>query len=118
MPSAGYAPSSRSWTPRAAASSSASLHPMDRVDRGTIQALLQAETPGDAEIVHAARLAIRYRDSRLSTDLMDLIREAANRWSITLDELYAQARSVWASDHSPAALQQDLAVGSGADVEG
>lgn len=90
---------------------------MDLVDRGTIESLARLDVPSEADIVHAARLAIRYRDSRLSSDLMALLLQAVTRWSLTLDELYARAQSIWSSGRAPAALQQDLEVGSGADVE-
>jgi hypothetical protein len=90
---------------------------MDKVDRQTIRSLLQTGWPSDADIVHAARLIIRYRDSRLSPDLFVLLGQAIQQWSLTTEEVFSMARSIWSSGRGPQALGQDQQVGSGADVE-
>lgn len=90
---------------------------MDRIDRETIQALRHVDTPSDAEVVQAARLVIRYRDSRLSRDLYHQLQQTLDRWSLSVPTLFRRARSIWQSGWRPGALEQDEAVGSGADVE-
>ena len=96
----------------------AGLHPMDTIDRQTIHSLSPSSEPSDADIVQAARLVMRYRDSRLSPDLMALLGQALQRWSLTVEELFSMARAIWQSGRGPQALNDDQPVGSGADVEG
>ncbi len=95
-----------------------SLHPLDAADRPVIAALLQVAAPGDADLVHAARLITRYRDSRLSADLADMLRQVLRNWSLSLSELQARTRAIWASGWRPTTTEQQVSVGSGADVEG
>ena len=84
-----------------------------------IERLLTTADPLDAELVHAARLHARYKDSLLSPDLLPKILQALENWSLSLDELHARTREIWRSgwrprlDDSP----QEQPVGSGADVE-
>lgn len=91
---------------------------MDRIDREAIQALQRVDDPSDFHVVQAARLVIRYRDSRLSTDLFPQLQQTLQRWSLTVPALFCRARSIWQSGWKPQSLEQDEAIGSGADVEG
>ncbi|MGA1730831.1 MAG: DUF3288 family protein [Steroidobacteraceae bacterium] len=95
-----------------------SLHPLDAEDRPVITALLEVATPTDTDLVHAARLITRYRDSRLSPDLADMLRQVLRNWSLSPSELQTRTRAIWASGWRPAMAEQQVSVGSGADVEG
>jgi hypothetical protein len=89
------------------------------VDREVIEALLSVETPLEIDIVQAARLTTRYRDSLLSPDLHLKLRQVLTRWSMTTADLYARSREIWMSGWLPSlAAPQQEDVGSGADVEG
>lgn len=105
-------PQPRSDTP-------ASLHPLDQADRLIIETLLTVETPLQIDIVQAARLVTRYRDSLLSPDLYSKLQQVMTCWSLTIAELHERARDIWMSDWCPSlATPQQQEVGSGADVEG
>lgn len=82
-----------------------------------INALLDVDQPSDQNIVDAARLVTRYRDSLLSRDLTGLLRQVLQRWGMTSDELYTMARTLWQSGWRPSSLDQSTEVGSGADVQ-
>jgi len=111
-------PANSAWLPDAPSRDTpAGLHPLDRTDRDTIDDLLFVKEPSDLDLVNAARLITRYRDSRLSTDLRDLLGRVLRNWSLTAAELFALTRAIWRSGWTPAALSQNEAVGSGADVE-
>jgi hypothetical protein len=93
------------------------LHPMDATDRQIIEAL-PASNPSDLDIVQAARLLVRYRDSLLSTDLHEQLQQTLAAWGLTALELNARARTIWQSGWRPALSTDQQEVGSGADVEG
>lgn len=96
-----------------------SIHPMDRNDRQIVMRLLDTQEPVELDIVNAARLVTRYRDSLLSPDLYALLQQVAANWAITLADIQERSRAIWLSGWKPpdyAAQPQD--VGSGADVEG
>lgn len=97
----------------------ASPHPLDGIDRPVIEALLAAPTPSDCDIVHAARLYVRYRDARLSPDLLPRILRAIETWGLSIEDLQSRARAIWASGWRPPVPEapQEQQVGSGADVE-
>lgn len=104
--------------PWAAPPAPAGLHPLDGIDRPTVSALLAVDVPSDADLIHAARLVMRYRGSRLSPDLIALLRQAVERWSMTVDELFLTVRAIWASGRGSAVIAEpDQQIGSGADVE-
>jgi hypothetical protein len=97
----------------------ASPHPLDGIDRPVIEALLTASAPSDQNLVDAARLLTRYRDSRLSPDLAPKILEALRNWSLSAEQLHERTRAIWASGWRPPVPEgpQEQQVGSGADVE-
>ena len=96
-----------------------SPHPLDQVDRRIIETLLSVETPLEIDIVQAARLITRYRDSLLSPDLYLKLQQVLTRWSMTTAELFERSRGIWMSGWLPSlAAPQQEDVGSGADVEG
>lgn len=94
------------------------LHPLDGQDRPLITALLQVSSPTDGDLVNAARLITRYRDSLLSPDLAGQLRQVLANWSLSLEQLQERTRSIWASGWRPAMAEQQAEIGSGADVEG
>ena len=97
----------------------ASPHPLDQTDRLIIETLLTVETPLQIDIVQAARLVTRYRDSLLSPDLYSKLQQVMTRWSLTIAELHERSREIWMSGWLPSlASPQQEEVGSGADVEG
>ncbi len=97
----------------------ASPHPLDQTDRRIIETLLTVERPLQIDIVQAARLTTRYRDSLLSPDLYTKLQQVLVRWSMTTAELYERSREIWMSDWRPSLNSpQQEDVGSGADVEG
>lgn len=105
--------------PTAARPSPASLHPLDQLDRPVIERLLAVSQPTDADLVDAARLIARYRDTRLSPDLRDSLRQVLRNWGLNLAQLQERTRAIWASGWRPQLeTAQEPEVGSGADVEG
>jgi hypothetical protein len=105
--------------PLTSQSVAASPHPLDGIDRPVIEALLATATPSDQDLIDAARLLTRYRDSRLSPDLIFKILKALENWSLSIGELHEHTRALWASGWRPLTPNspQEQQVGSGADVE-
>lgn len=98
----------------------ASLHPLDAVDRPIIEALLRVEQPGDEDIVHAARLWIRHRDSLVSPDLAEMLDAAFRRWGLSDSQVYKRAFDIWSRPGWRPSIdgqESSSTVGSGADVE-
>jgi hypothetical protein len=97
----------------------ASPHPLDSLDRPVIEALLDTPSPSDCDIVHAARLHTRYRESQLSPDLLSKILQALDNWQLSVEQLQERARAIWQSGWRPPYPDspQEQQVGSGADVE-
>jgi hypothetical protein len=95
-------------------------HPLDGTDRPIIEALGAVNPPSQLDIINAARLHIRYRDSRLSPDLLDQLLVAIQRWSLSTGELQERARAIWQSGWRPPlpGFVEEQPVGSGSDVEG
>lgn len=96
----------------------ASLHPLDKEDRVIIEGLLATAEPSSLDIVQAARLVQRYKDSLLSSDLYIKLQQAIERWGMTIEQLFDRSRSIWMSGWRP--TRDNAApseVGSGADVE-
>lgn len=118
MPPAWSPPVNSAWLPDAPSRDTpAGLHPLDRIDRETINDLLFVREPSELDLVNAARLITRYRDSRLSADLRGLLSRVLRNWSLSAAELFSITRAIWCSGWTPTAPSQDEAVGSGADVE-
>lgn len=118
MPPAWSPLANSAWLPDAPSRDTpAGLHPLDHIDRETIDDLLFVKEPSEIDLVNAARLITRYRDSRLSADLRDLLSQVLRNWSLSAAELFSMTRAIWGSGWTPAAPSQDEAVGSGADVE-
>jgi hypothetical protein len=95
-----------------------SVHPMDAVDREIVLKLLDVRQPTNMDIVNAARLLTRYRDSLLSADLYDLLQKVAANWRLTMADIQNRSREIWLSGWRPTFEQPEAQVGSGSDVEG
>jgi len=90
-------------------------HPMYGTDRRIVDRLLAASSPNEADITDCARLLMRYLGFPGARDIQqDLARSLAN-WRMDTDQLYRQARQIWASGWRPQ-VHADQEVGSGADV--
>jgi hypothetical protein len=93
-------------------------HPLYGVDRPTVDRLLAAEVPKDADLVDAARLLSRYDGFPGAFDLQDDLGRALRHWGLTRETLQARTRALWqggfrvGSADNPAAE----AVGSGFDA--
>lgn len=92
-------------------------HAMNAIDRETIDDLLSAREPSDADIVHAARLVMRYCNFSKASIQMPLLERVVRQWHLSFEELFSMARAIWQSGRGPQALADGQQVGSGSDVE-
>lgn len=90
-------------------------HPLHGADRDTVDRLLAAAEPGDADLVDAARLLQRYRGFPGARDLQDDLARALRLWGLEQDELQRRTRALWAAGYRPLPAAGD-AVGSGFDT--
>lgn len=70
-------------------------HPLYSSDRNTVDRLLAAEKPSDADLVDAARLLARYGGFPGAFDLQDDLRRAIQLWGLTRETLQARTRALW-----------------------
>ena len=90
-------------------------HPLYDSDRDTVDRLLAAETPSDADLIDAARLLLRYPGFPGARDLQDDLTKALRLWGLDLDTLQSRTRALWAAGYRPVPAAAD-AVGSGFDT--
>jgi len=90
-------------------------HPLYDSDRDTVDRLLAAETPSDADLVDAARLLLRYQGFPGARDLQDDLTKALSLWGLDRDTLQRRTRALWAAGYRPVPAAAD-AVGSGFDT--
>ena len=94
-------------------------HPLHSIDRNTIDRLLAAETPDDADLIDAARLLARYRGFPGASDLQEDLRRAIQLWGLSADDLQARARALWPGGWRVGAKSTGAEpVGSGFDASG
>ena len=95
-------------------------HPLYALDRDMLDALLAAHTPGDAQLVDAARLLMRYQGFPGAHDLQDDLEKVLRLWGLSREELHSRTRAIWASGFRPGpagpAGPGQEAVGSGFDT--
>lgn len=93
-------------------------HPLYSVDRSTVDRLLAAATPADADLIDAARLLTRYRGFPGAFDLQDDLQRAIRLWGLTVPDLQARARALWQGGYRVGATGSAAAepVGSGFDA--
>lgn len=70
-------------------------HPLYSLDRATVDRLLAATAPEEADLIDAARLLSRYRGFPGAFDLQDDLSRAIRLWGLSEDELRDRARALW-----------------------
>jgi len=90
-----------------------------------IDGLLAVQTPGEAQLVDAARLLMRYEGFPGAHDLQEDLAKVLRLWGLSREELHGRTREIWASGWAagfrPGPVGGAEAVGSGfdtADAEG
>lgn len=92
-------------------------HPLHSSDRLTVDRLLAVEAPGDAHLVDAARLLMRFEGFPGAQDIRDDLYRLLRLWKLDRDALHQRTRAIWAAGFRPApASSQAEAVGSGFDT--
>ena len=90
-------------------------HPLHAADRQTVDRLLAAQQPSEADLVDAARLLMRYDGFPGARDLQDDLAKALRLWTLTREDLHRRTRAIWAAGFRPAP-EGAAAVGSGFDT--
>jgi hypothetical protein len=94
-------------------------HPLYADDRATVNRLVSAPTPADADLIDTARLLIRYEGYPGCPDIQADLLNCLDRWGLQRGDLNSLTRAIWASGWRPtAAPDPEAQVGSGADVNG
>ena len=91
-------------------------HPLEAIDRHTVDRLLACERPGDQDITDLARLFMRYETFPGAESLRNDLDRVLTFWSINRDELNRRARELWSSGFRPGQSGADE-VGSGFDAQ-
>ena len=90
-------------------------HPLYALDRDLVDALLACAQPGDAQLVDAARLLMRYEGFPGARDIGDDLAKLLRLWGLDRDGLHERTRVIWAAGYRPAPAAAE-AVGSGFDT--
>lgn len=90
-------------------------HPLHGDDRDRVDALLACQEPGDAQLVDAARLLMRYEGFPGARDLQHDLARVLRLWGLDREALQQRTRAIWASGFRPAPATGDT-VGSGFDT--
>jgi hypothetical protein len=94
-------------------------HPLYSLDRSTVDRLLAARSPEEADLIDAARLLSRYRGFPGAFDLQDDLRRAIQLWGLSPEDLQARARALWQGGWRVGAKAAGAEpVGSGFDASG
>ncbi|MFM7311724.1 MAG: DUF3288 family protein [Cyanobium sp.] len=91
-------------------------HPLHTLDRDVIDGLLAVQTPGEAQLVDAARLLMRYEGFPGAGDLRDDLNKVLRLWGLDRERLHQRTRAIWAGGYRPGAAPHAEAVGSGFDT--
>jgi hypothetical protein len=92
-------------------------HPLYSQDRSTVDRLLAAQAPADADLVDAARLLSRYDGFPGAFDLQNDLERAIRLWCPDLVTLQAKTRALWQGGYKPGASDPKAEpVGSGFDA--
>lgn len=92
-------------------------HPLYIQDRSTVDRLLAAQAPEDADLVDAARLLSRYDGFPGAFDLQSDLERAIRLWGLERETLQARTRALWQGGYKPGASDSKAEpVGSGFDA--
>lgn len=91
-------------------------HPLETIDRETVDRLLAVERPGDHDLVDAARLLIRYEGFPGAGALRDDLERILGFWKLDRDSLHRRTRMIWEAGFRPGPMAPTEAVGSGFDT--
>lgn len=91
-------------------------HPLEAIDRDTVDRLLACERPGPQDITDLARLFTRYEMFPGAASLRNDLDRVLTFWAITRDELNSRARKLWSSGFRPGQSGAED-VGSGFDAQ-
>jgi hypothetical protein len=91
-------------------------HPLHADDRAVVDRLLASQTPADEDLVHLARLLMRYEGFPGADDLRDDLHRLLDRWQLDREELHRRSRALWAAGFRPGSLAVSGSVGSGFDT--
>ena len=92
--------------------------PLYAQDREIVDRVLSHDQPTDLDIADMARLVIRYAVSDGGLDIPRDIATYCRARRITRHDLNSRARQLWESGWRPTREEEQVTVGSGADVEG
>ena len=101
---------------RAVSDSGDQNHPLEAIDRDTVDHLLACERPGDQEITDLARLFMRYKPFPGASALRHDLDRVLTFWGLSREELNRKARGLWSSGFRPGQAEAD-GVGSGFDAQ-
>ena len=93
-------------------------HPLHATDRLVIDSLLAVASPGEQELVDAARLLQRYDGFPGASDLRDDLERVLRLWKLDRPSLQKRTRAIWAAGFRPGQPAAPEAVGSGFDTAG
>jgi hypothetical protein len=95
---------------------SGQCHPLYSADRATVNRLLAAEQPEDADLVDAARLLSRYGGFPGAYDVQEDLQRAIRLWGLSHETLQARTRALWQRGYGVGAPKATAEpVGSGFD---
>lgn len=116
-PSGQPSPGQPDSSPASASPASApdQTHPLYALDRDLVDGLLACAQPGDAQLVDAARLSMRYEGFPGARDIGDDLAKVLRLWGLDRDGLHERTRAIWAAGYRPAPAAAE-AVGSGFDT--
>jgi hypothetical protein len=91
-------------------------HPLETIDRQTVDRLLAVTEPDDEHLVDAARLLIRYEGFPGAAGLREDLEKILGFWKLDRDALEQRTRGIWATGFRPGPMAPTEAVGSGFDT--
>ena len=114
-PSAGQPSAGKSSAGPGEAGAADQTHPLYALDRDLVDGLLACAQPGDAQLVDAARLLMRYEGFPGARDIGDDLAKLLRLWGLDRERLHERTRMIWAAGYRPAPAAAE-AVGSGFDT--
>lgn len=90
-------------------------HPLHASERQCVDRLLALEQPGEADLVEAARLLLRFDGFPGARDIREDLERILRLWQLDRSALFQRTRAIWAAGFRPAPAVAE-AVGSGFDT--